>query len=72
MDSKEIDRRFLYYRAGPDMVGRFEEIREQFRRLAHEVLGPLPGSQEAEHAASRLDESMRWVFAALIRPPRNS
>ena len=68
MDGKEIDRRFRYYRPDPDMVGLFEEIREQFRTLAHDVIGPLPDSQEAEQAAVHLDESMRGGFAGILPP----
>jgi hypothetical protein len=72
MEKAEIDRRFLYYRADPEMVGRFQEIRELFRELAHKVFGPLPDSQEAGQAAVHLDESLRWVFAAIIRPGKES
>jgi hypothetical protein len=72
MEKAEIDRRFLYYRADPELVGRFRKVRERFRELAQEVLGPLPDSQEAEQAAVKLDESMRWIFAAMIRPGKES
>jgi hypothetical protein len=72
MKKEEIDRRFRYYRADPDMVGWFEDTREMFRALAHEVIGPLPDSSEAEQAAVHLDESMRWIFAAMIRPGKES
>jgi len=70
MDSREIKRRFQYHRADPDMTNRFKEVRDQYENLAHGVLGPLPDSnpQEVEQAATHLDESLRWVFAAMIRP----
>lgn len=72
MDSEEIDRVFKYYRADPSMIGRFEEVRERFTELAHEFVVQLPDGPEVEQAVIHLDEAMRWVFAALIRPPRET
>lgn len=70
MDSEEIDRVFKYYRGDPSMIGRFEEVRETFTKLAHRFVVQLPPGPEAEQAVIHLDEAMRWVFAGMIRPPR--
>lgn len=61
----EIERRFGFHPATPDVVPTYQAIRSAFRDLAAGILESTPGGREQDHALTALQEAQMWAIAAV-------
>lgn len=64
----EVRRRFTYYGA-PDKAVTYDDIRGFYVNLARYLSVYIPEGLEKELTFIKLEESLRWSIAAIVRPP---
>jgi hypothetical protein len=71
----DIDNRFTYHPPFGNQAQRYENLREQVRRLAHTFVAVCPESRELATALTHLDIAMMMANAAIARnekPPKEN
>jgi hypothetical protein len=63
--SDEIERRFGFHPATPEVVETYRAIRAAFKALAVEVSGLTPQSREASLFLTSLQEAQMWAIASV-------
>lgn len=75
LQKKEIDNRFTYHPPFGNQPSRYENIREQVKRLAQTMAALCPESRELSTALTHLDIAMMMANAAIARnerPPKEN
>jgi hypothetical protein len=53
--------------AGPEVIARFERLREVAKELGHSIAAECPASREQSLALTHLEQTVMWAVAAIAR-----
>lgn len=53
--------------SGPDVIQRFEHIREHAKALGHAIIDTCPDSREKSLALTQLEQTVMWAVASIAR-----
>jgi len=67
MANEQIEHAFRYHPPKPEMVGRYQALRELARRLAVGIEELCPEGREKSLAVTRVEEAVMWANAAIAR-----
>ena len=63
----QIENAFTYHAPKGDQPGRYEEIRNEAKNLAHLIDGLCHNSREKSLALTKLEEAVMWANASIAR-----
>lgn len=64
---QQIDNNFKYHPPTEDQVGRYQDIRDQAKRLALLIAMACPNSREKSLALTNLEQAVMWANASIAR-----
>lgn len=67
MDTKELDRRFVYHPPTPEKKIKHDDIRVRVTELGHAINNLLPEGREKSLAITYLEIVMFWSNAGIAR-----
>jgi len=62
-----IDNDFCYHKPTPEMLPKFQDLRERGRLLAHLIEQTVPPGREQSTALTKLEEAIMWSNAGIAR-----
>lgn len=62
-----IENDFVYHGTLPDDVGKYKQLREKAKELAHIIADLVPGGREQSTALTRLEEAVMHANAGIAR-----
>jgi len=66
-DAKQIENNFTYHPPFKDQYQRYEQIREEGKKLAISLSEKCPPSRELSLALTSLEQAIMWANAAIAR-----
>jgi hypothetical protein len=67
VNSEEIETRFTYHAPKQGQPEMYERLRDQAKKLAHEINTLCPDSREKSLALTNLEQTIMWANAAIAR-----
>ena len=64
---RRLDNDFTYHSPTEDQPERYEYIRAQAKKLAHDIIEKTPPSREQSLALTKLEEVVFWANASIAR-----
>ena len=71
-DLKKIENNFTYHPPLPDQVARYEQIRQEGKRMAEFLTAMCPPSRELSLALTNLEQALFWANAAIARNEKDT
>lgn len=65
----QVDRAFTYHAPNPNDVPVLSLLREKARGLALMIVKSVPEGRERSLAMTKLEETIMWANAGIVRPP---
>ena len=65
--TKGLDKRFTYHPTKPGQIGKYRDIRDKAKELAHLIDRKCPDSREKSLAMTKLEEAVMWANASIAR-----
>lgn len=63
----QIDNNFRYHAPKEDQIGRYQDIRDEAKRLALLIAMACPNSREKSLALTNLEQAVMWANASIAR-----
>jgi hypothetical protein len=67
MENAQIENNFTYHAPKEGQPSRYEQIREEGKRLAYNIKNLTPESREQSLAFTKIEEAIFWANAAIAR-----